>query len=54
MAKDFGHPWWYFVSFLTVGVAQHPMIIGISLPLYSVTFSPDASTHWNWLDTTGM
>ena len=54
MAKDFGHPWWYFVSFFTVGVAQHPMIIGISLPLYSVTFSPDASTQWSWLDTTGM
>ena len=53
MAKDFGHPWWYLVSFFTVGVAQHPMIIGISLPLYSVTFSPDASNDWNWLDTTG-
>jgi steroid 5-alpha reductase family enzyme len=36
MAIDYGNPLWYFVSFFAVGVAQHPMIVGISLPLYSV------------------
>ena len=38
MAIDYGRPLWYFMSFLTVGIAQHPMIVGISLPLYSVRF----------------
>lgn len=36
MAIDYGWPAWYFISFFAVGVAQHPMIVGISLPLYSV------------------
>ena len=54
MANDFGRPGWYFISFFAVGVAQHPMIVGISLPLYSVTFGPNAASDWNWLDTLGM
>lgn len=50
MAIDYGKPCWYFMSFLTVGVAQHPMIVGISLPLYSVCFGPEAAKEFNWLD----
>ena len=33
-----------------VGVAQHPMIVGISLPLYSVRFGIDSATPFGWLD----
>ena len=40
MAQEWGNPLWYFISFFAVGLAQHPMIIGISLPLYSVCFGP--------------
>ena len=50
MAMDHGRPIWYFLSFLTVGFAQHPMIVGISLPLYSVRFGPYADKSWNALD----
>ena len=50
MAIDFGRPLWYFMSFLAVGLAQHPMIVGISLPLYSVRFGPEADKPWNSLD----
>lgn len=50
MAIDFGRPLWYFMSFLAVGLAQHPMIVGISLPLYSVRFGPEADKPWNTLD----
>jgi len=35
MAQDYPNAWW-FLSFLAVGVAQQPMLIGISLPAYSV------------------
>ena len=51
MAIEWGWPWWYFVSFFAVGVAQHPMIVGISLPLYSIHFGKDASLPWGLLDT---
>ena len=50
MAIDYGKPCWYFMSFLTVGIAQHPMIVGISLPLWSNCFGPNATIAWNWLD----
>jgi len=50
MASDYGNPLWYFMSFLTVGIAQHPMIVGISLPLYSVQFGEDAEKPLNILD----
>lgn len=51
MALDYGWPLWYVISFFAVGVAQHPMIVGISLPLYSVQFGPKADTPWGLFDT---
>lgn len=51
MALDYGWPAWYVVGFFAVGVAQHPMIVGISLPLYSVRFGPTAQTPWCLFDT---
>lgn len=50
MAMDMGRPVWYFVSFFAVGVAQHPMLVGISLPLYSVAFASGAESPFGWLD----
>lgn len=50
MALDYGWPAWYFMAFLTVGLAQHPMVVGISLPLYSVRFGPTSDTDLCWLD----
>lgn len=50
MAIDYGRPAWYFMAFLTVGLAQHPMVVGISLPLYSVRFGPTSDTDICWLD----
>lgn len=50
MAIDFGRPKWYFVSFFAVGISQHPMIVGISLPLYSVRFGPNAGSDFTVLD----
>lgn len=38
MAIDMGRTLWYFMSFFAVGFAQYPMVVGISLPLYSVRF----------------
>lgn len=49
MALDYGKCW-YALSFLTVGIAQHPMIVGISLPLWSNCFGPHAEVKWFWLD----
>lgn len=49
MAIDYGWPYWYAISFFAVGVAQHPMIVGISLPLYSVQFGEDLP--WDYQDT---
>jgi len=34
-----------------VGVAQHPMLVGISLPLYSVCFGPAAIKEWSYIDS---
>ena len=50
MAIDFGRPLWYFMSFLNVPIAQHPMVVGISLPLYSVRFGQYAEKSWNVID----
>jgi len=47
MAKENPLSWW-FLSFFAVGVAQHPMLVGISLPAYTI------HTHnysWNLVDT---
>lgn len=41
MAKENPSIWW-LLSFLAVGVAQQPMLIGISLPAFSVHRSPAA------------
>ena len=51
MAIEYGFPLWYFVSFFATGVSQHPMIVGIALPLYSVRFGPDAIKPWGTLDS---
>lgn len=50
MALDYGRPCWYLLSFLTVGIAQQPMIIGIALPLWSNCFGSGAELPMNWLD----
>ena len=50
MAIDLGSPLWYFASFFATGVAQHPMIVGISLPLFSVCFGPDANRAFDEVD----
>ena len=47
---DYGWPGWYFMAFLTVGLAQHPMVVGISLPLYSIRFGPTSEKEFDWLD----
>jgi len=38
---------WWLISFFAVGVAQQPMLIGISLPAYSVHRSDEPL---NWVD----
>ena len=35
MAEDFGN-WWYILSFFAVGIAQQPLLVGVSLPLCAV------------------
>ena len=50
MAVKYGRPYWYLVSFFVVGLAQHPMIVGISLPLYSVRFGAESSREFGVLD----
>jgi len=52
MSQDFGKPpmKWYVISFFAVGIAQHPMIVGISLPLYSVCFGSEAAKPFGVLD----
>jgi len=41
MARDFPRAW-PLISFFAVGLAQQPMLVGISLPAYSVHFGGDA------------
>ena len=52
MSQDYANPpiKWYLISFFVVGVAQHPMLVGISLPLYSVCFSSEAEKPLGVLD----
>lgn len=50
MAIKHGRIKWYALSFFVVGVAQHPMIIGISLPLYSVRFGIDSDLEFGVFD----
>jgi hypothetical protein len=45
---------WPLLSFFAVGLAQQPMLVGITLPLYSVHFAAAASTSlgaWDALAT---
>jgi steroid 5-alpha reductase family enzyme len=42
MAKEHPRIWWA-LSFFAVGLAQQPMLCGITLPLYSVHFSSNAA-----------
>lgn len=44
MAKRFGI-WWYIISFFAVGMAQHPLLVGISLPLCSVHILSDGGRN---------
>ena len=37
MARDFPRSWW-LLSFFAVGLAQRPMLVGISLPAYTAHF----------------
>lgn len=50
MARENERYWW-LLSFLTVGVAQQPMLVGISLPAYSVHQSSHA---WCWVDAVAV
>lgn len=50
MAIKHGRIKWYILSFFVVGVAQHPMIVGISLPLYSVRFGINSEKAFGVLD----
>lgn len=47
MAKE-NPKWWWLLSFFSVGIAQHPMLVGITLPLYIINFYP---SPWKALDT---
>jgi steroid 5-alpha reductase family enzyme len=47
MAKENPKYWWFF-SFFAVGLAQQPMLVGVSLPAYSVHF---VQAEWNGVDT---
>lgn len=38
MAKE-NPNWWWLLSFFAVGLAQQPMLVGITLPAYSIHFS---------------
>ncbi len=38
------------MAFFAVGFAQHPMLVGISLPLYSVTFAGKSHDGFDYLD----
>eukprot|EP00854_Cymbomonas_tetramitiformis_P021046 gene21046-25255_t len=46
MAKENPRSWW-LLSFFAVGLAQQPMLCGITLPLYSTNFS---STPFSFCD----
>jgi len=37
MAKDYPRAWW-LLSFFAVGIAQQPMLVGITLPAYTIHF----------------
>merc|ERR1711865_2495 len=47
MARE-NERWWCLLSFLTVGVAQQPMLVGITLPAYSIYQTDQA---WRFGDT---
>ena len=40
--------WWWLISFFAVGLAQQPMLVGISLPAYSIhsTDLPWSAVDW--------
>ena len=40
MAKDYPRAWW-LLSFFAVGIAQQPMLVGITLPAYTIHFVDD-------------
>lgn len=46
MAGDMPRAWW-LVSFFAVGIAQQPMLIGITLPAYTIHF---VSSPLGWVD----
>jgi len=46
MAKE-NPNWWWLLSFFAVGLAQQPMLVGITLPAYSIHFS---EKDFNFLD----
>lgn len=50
MARENPRSWW-LLSFFAVGLAQQPMLCGISAPLYSIHFSEAAGVPWGVMDT---
>lgn len=45
MSQDFGSLW-YIISFFAVGVAQQPLLVGVSLPLCAVHISTSNNNAW--------
>ncbi len=50
MARDLPRSWW-LVSFFAVGVAQQPMLIGLTLPAYSAHF---VAAPLGWFDAAAL
>ncbi|KAL3136755.1 hypothetical protein ABBQ38_005471 [Trebouxia sp. C0009 RCD-2024] len=46
MRKKYGRNWWW-MSFFLAYISQHFMLLGLTLPLYSSSFSA-APWHWRW------
>merc|ERR1711865_278744 len=44
MARDFGNYLWPVVSFFAVGIAQQPLLMGVTLPLAAVSFTGISSS----------
>jgi len=52
MAKENPRSWW-LLSFFAVGLAQQPMLVGISLPAYTVHSSAEPFNNYDYLATFG-
>ncbi len=46
--------YWWWLSFFLVYVSQQVLLVGISLPLYSIYFSERRNQQWNLLGWDGV